>query len=479
MADKPVIVWFRDDFRLADHPALHAGVSSGRPVLCLYIHDEERAGPRRPGGAARWWLHGALDSLDAALRKYGARLALLRGSQEEILEVLAVNLEAAAVYWNRRYDKAGRDIDARLKKSLGSHGVTAKSFNGALLHEPWTIENKAGGAVRVFTSYWKQACRIGDPPLPLPKPEAIRSFPWPGELAARVVSLDALDLKPSAGPDWTQGLAETWIPGEDEALRRLDRFVAGALRGYATRRDRPDAVTTSRLSPSLCFGHISPRQIWHRAKLAVGAGQTDATGRDLDKFLSELGWREFSYHLLYHHPDLGARNLNSRFDAMPWRGDPAALEAWRRGRTGYPLVDAGMRELWASGWMHNRVRMVVASFLIKHLLIDWREGEAWFWDTLVDADPANNAASWQWVAGSGADAAPYFRVFNPVLQGEKHDPEASYVRRWVPELARLPLSHIHKPWQAPANMLRDAGVRLGETYPFPIVDHHQARERAL
>lgn len=472
----PAIVWFRDDLRLADNPALHAAAATKRPLVCVYIHDESTRGVRSLGGAARWWLHGSLQSLHESLTQHGGRLIILRGTSVDALSGLASSVSAQTVYWNRRYDGPGRKIDSSVEAALHKHHVEVASFNGRLLNEPWTIKNKSGKPFRVFTAYWRSVTARGTPDEPLGAPRNLRFHTLPRGLKS--VPLESLDLEPHA-PDWAGGLRTQWHRDEPSAKIHLNRFLKSALREYPVDRDRPDRHGTSRLSPYLCFGNISVRQIWHAARAAVDSHRSPANMRQLDKFLAELGWREFNYHVLYHHPDLAERNFQSRFDPLRWRADRRGLEAWQRGLTGYPIVDAGMRELWTTGWMHNRVRMVAASFLIKHLLIDWRSGEKWFWDTLVDADPANNAANWQWVAGSGADAAPYFRIFNPILQGEKFDPDGAYVRRWVPELARLPSKIIHKPWTAKAKQLAEAGVRLGKTYPHPIVDHDKARTRAL
>jgi deoxyribodipyrimidine photo-lyase len=340
------------------------------------------------------------------------------------------------------------------------------------------VKNQSGKPFRVFTAYWRAVSKLDPPEAPLGAPRTLRFHSLPRQFKLNPVPLTRLGLEPKK-PDWAGGLRDAWTPGESAAHNHLKRFLANALNEYSTDRDRPDRPGTSRLSAYLCCGNISVRQIWHIAHSAVRNDPAPGKQRQLAKFLAELGWREFNYQVLYHHPDLAERNFQSRFDPLRWRADRRGLEAWQRGLTGYPIVDAGMRELWTTGWMHNRVRMVAASFLIKHLLIDWRHGEQWFWDTLVDADPANNAANWQWVAGSGADAAPYFRIFNPILQGEKFDPSGDYVRRWVPELARLPAKLIHKPWTAKAEQLAAAGVRLGKTYPRPIVDHDMARRRAL
>jgi deoxyribodipyrimidine photo-lyase len=350
-------------------------------------------------------------------------------------------------------------------------GVTAQGFPGDLLVRPEAVRSKEGRGLRVFTPFWKRVLALGDPPSPLPAPRALRAGAQLGS-----EPLERFGLEPTK-PDWAAGLRQTWQPGEQSAQARLKQFLQNGVRTYVDERDRPDRDVTSGLSPHLRFGEISPRQIWHAARFAA-AGEARLAS-DIEKFLSELGWREFCRHLLFDHPDLATQNLQTAFDAFPWRRDDAALLAWQRGRTGYPIVDAGMRQLWTTGVMHNRVRMVVASFLVKHLLIDWRDGEAWFWDTLVDADAGNNPANWQWVAGSGADAAPYFRVFNPVLQGEKFDPDGRYVRRWVPELGRLPTPLIHRPWSTSPLEIASAQVELGVTYPRPIVEHGKARTRAL
>jgi deoxyribodipyrimidine photo-lyase len=474
----PAIVWFRDDQRLADNPAFHAAAMSGRPLICIYIHDESGDGPRPLGGAARWWLHGSLAALDHALAEHGGKLFVFRGPAVERVVAFVAAAKADAVYWNRRYHERSRLIDGHVKAALKERNITAESFNGHLLHEPWTVLTRAGAPFRAFTAYWRAACQHAAPEMPLAIPATLKFHPLPESLTAEAVELGDLELEPRA-PDWAQGLRAAWQPGELAGRARLHDFLQTGLRFYASHRDNPDMPATSRLSPYLRFGNLSARQVWHAASAALVSGTSPAHQHDIDKFLAELGWREFCYHLLYHLPDLARCNVRAEFDAMPWRADQAALRAWQRGATGYPIVDAGMRQLWATGWMHNRVRMLTASFLTKHLLIDWREGEAWFWDTLVDADPANNAANWQWVAGSGADAAPYFRIFNPTLQAEKFDPDGDYVKSFVPELVRLPAPLVHSPWKATQDQCAAAGLRLGETYPRPIVDHDEARRRAL
>ncbi|CAD6551567.1 Deoxyribodipyrimidine photo-lyase [Paraburkholderia hiiakae] len=404
----------------------------------------------------------------------------MQGDEAATLDALVTETGAQAVYWNRRYGAAQREVDRALKTSLRERGVAVESFNGQLLNEPWTVLNQSGEPFQVFSAYWRACLRMGDPPPPEGEPERMIFQSLPARLTQRASKLDALGLAPRA-PDWSVGLRAAWPAGEEAALARLRAFLATDLDAYAGERDEPGDAATSRLSPYLAVGAISPRQVWAALRAAQHAHGHGSARRatSAEKFASELGWREFCHYQRYHYADLATRNLRPAFDAMPWRKDTAGLRAWQRGLTGYPLVDAGMRELWHTGWMHNRVRMVVASFLTKHLLIDWRAGESWFWDTLVDADPASNPANWQWVAGSGVDAAPYFRIFNPVLQGQKFDPRGAYVRRWVPELAALPDALVHQPWKANAQQREAAGVRLGKNYPEPVVEHELARQRAL
>lgn len=476
--NSPTIVWFRDDLRLADNPALHHAVTGNSPVLCLYVWDAGVPALRGPGAAARWWLAGSLRSLRDSLRQAGGDLVIMNGPARDIVPNVAKLCGAAAVVWNRRYGADEQAIDASVKATLKAGGIIAQSFNGHLLTEPWNVSSKAGEPLKVFTPYWRAAMAQGTPEAPLPAPTRIHAATCPDELRRFAIDIDSLGLEP-VKPDWAGGMRAEWVRGEAGALARLDRFLKAGLRGYAEDRNRPDLPSTSKLSPHLRFGEISARQCWHAAVHAQATGESVASQNDLDTFLKELGWREFSYYLLHFNPDLARQNYASRFDAFPWREDQEALKSWQRGQTGYPIVDAGMRELYTTGWMHNRVRMIVASFLIKHLMVDWRRGEEWFWDTLVDADPASNAASWQWVAGTGADSAPFFRIFNPIIQGEKFDPDGQYVRRWVPELGNLPNSLIHRPWSAPPQVLAKAGVRLGASYPAPIVDHDMARGRAL
>ena len=472
------LMWFRDDLRVSDQPALTAAVARGKPVAALYILDA--TGDGRPlGAAARWKRHGALLSLEASLAALNVPLILKRGDPAAILDGLVSALGVDAVYWSRRY---GPDVvaqDKALMAGLRTRGVAVASFNGRLLAEPWTVKTRAGGWFKVFTPFCRAARAAGDDLRPLPAPAAAPAHDWPKNLGD---DIDGWGLAPPSPawtePDWTEGLAERWAGGEAAAAARLRGFLDDGFKGYRDGRNLPAAPHVSGLSPYLATGEISPRQARQAALVATEAagGTLDA---DFEAFERELYWRDFSHNLLFFSDGLATQNFQEKFDGFQWASDEAAFQAWAAGRTGYPIVDAGMRELWRTGYMHNRVRMIAASFLAKHLLIDWRRGEEWFWNTLVDADPASNPANWQWVAGSGADAAPYFRIFNPMTQGPKFDPAGDYVRKWVPELAALPSNRLGAPWTAPEHMLSAAGFRLGETYPHPIVDHGVARERAL
>lgn len=467
-SNSPVIVWFRRDLRLADNPALNHALATGRRVLPIYVHDE--GGAARPAGAASlWWLDGSLRALAADLSARGAPLILRRGDSEAELRRLIAETGATTVFLNRLFEPGAWTRDADIAHGLKAEGVDCRGFNGSLLARPGSVLTGSGGPYKVFTPFMKALLSVTVPPEPAPAPTAI-----PG---VRDVASDALDdwaLKPTR-PDWAKGFIGT--PGEAGAAAALTAFVKDGLKTYSRSRDIPGVDGTSRLSPHLHFGELSP---W-RAAAAARAAADDGRVPDAEasKFVAQLGWRDFSAHLLHQFPAMADRAFRPEYDAMPWRHDPAGLAAWQRGQTGFPIVDAGMRQLWATGWMHNRVRMIVGSFLVKDLLIDWREGEDWFWKTLVDADPGNNIQNWQWIAGSGADAAPYFRVFNPVTQGEKFDADGRYVRKWVPELRGLPDRWLHAPWTAPPEILRHAGVRLGHDYPRPIVDHAEARLRAL
>lgn len=424
----PSLVWFRDDLRLADHPALRAALDRDEPIVCVYVLDEESDGVRPLGGAARWWLHHSLAELRERLADRGSALILRRGAAGRVIRDLVDEIGAGAMFWNRRYGGPERDIDAELKADLRDGGVEVASFAANVLFEPWTVTTGAGKHFSVYTPFWNACQEMPAPRKPLPEP---RDVPGPGRAPASD-DLDDWELLPTR-PDWAGGLRERWEPGELAARRRLREFLDDDLGSYDAARDEPTAGATSLLSPRLRWGELSPYTIWHDTLENAGSGAHAASAHG---FLSEVGWREFAWHTLYHFPKLADKNLRSEYDAFPWpRLSPKNLEAWQQGRTGFRMVDAGMKELWVSGYMHNRVRMVTASFLIKNLLIDWRHGEEWFWDTLVDADAANNPFNWQWVAGSGADAAPFFRVFNPELQADKFDKTGQYVREWAPEYA--------------------------------------------
>ncbi len=462
-SDQPAIVWFRDDLRLADHAALHAAIESGRPLVPVFVLDAGSAEPWALGGASRWWLHHSLASLAASLQARGSHLILRRGDAQASITEIAAETGAAAVFTGGSADPWARRVDQAVAEAFGG---TLHRMRTTTLFHPDSVRTKSGGAYSVYTPF-ANACRaLGGPKPPLPAPKQIRTAAAP-----RSDRLDDWGLLP-VRPDWAAGLRDTWTPGEAGAMERAGDFLAHGLPGYAAARDRPAGDGTSMLSPHLHFGEISAGQLWHLAHQRPGSQSRDI-------FIRELLWREFCANLLWHNPDLPRAPLKPEFGKMPWRDDKPALSAWQQGQTGIPIVDAGMRQLWQIGWMHNRVRMIVASFLIKHLMIPWQDGEVWFWDTLVDADLANNAGNWQWVAGCGADAAPYFRIFNPVLQGRKFDLHGDYVRHFVPELSRMDPRHIHAPWEAPAGALAAAGVVLGESYPHPIVDLAEGRTRAL
>ncbi len=459
------VVWFRQDLRVADNPALAAAADRDAPIVALYVLDDTAPGHWSIGSAGRWWLHHSLKSLKHSLEFMGISLVLRHGPAATVVPEIVSELGAAAVYWNRCYEPFAIDRDTRIKSALTKAAVEVKSFSATLLAEPWSIKTQSSTAFRVFSPYWRALLKDGNILRPLKAP-AIRQEPSPvsGD------DLQAWNLLPHH-PDWAAQFSADWKPGEAGAQAQLRQFIEETLAGYPIARNRPGTEGVSRMSPYLHWGEISIRQVWHAAQFHAGPGA--------DAYLRELAWRDFAHHLLWQFPDLPEKPFAQRFSAFPWRTDAKALKAWQRGMTGYPIVDAGMRQLWQTGWMHNRVRMVTASFLVKHLLISWRAGEDWFWDCLVDADLASNAMNWQWIAGSGADAAPYFRIFNPVLQGEKFDGTGEYVRRWVPEIALLPDAWLHKPWMAPPDILARAGVQLGKTYPHPIVDHAAARARAL
>ncbi len=454
--NKPVIMWFRQDLRLAHNPALNAAARAGE-VICLFILDDETPGSWKWGGASRWWLHKSLEALSKTVK-----LVLRRGRADEVLRSVIAETGASCVFFTRDYAPWSAALEARVKAAAEEQGATAHRFGGYLLHEPEAIRSGAGTPFKVYTPFSRACFATGEPRLP--GTETLKV--WDGAVARDdLVDLNLLPTK----PDWSKGFEAAWTPGEAGAQKTLGVFLEKGLAHYADGRDRPDKPYTSRLSPHLHWGEISPAQAWLmvRDEMAKRGGRIDGAG---EKYLKELLWREFSYHIVHHWPGMLTQPFKPEYAEFPWQPNSEALDKWQRGKTGYPIVDAGMRELWATGIMHNRVRMIVASFLIKHLLQPWQEGERWFWDTLVDADVGSNTASWQWVAGSGADAAPYFRIFNPILQGLKFDPDGAYVKKWVPELADMPIEFLHKPWEAP---------RPPKSYPPPIVEHDKARSRAL
>jgi deoxyribodipyrimidine photo-lyase len=472
-AEKSTLVWLRDDLRLDDNPALVAAAATGA-VTALYVLDDSGESGRPLGGAARWWLHHSLSRLAQAFQSHGVTLILRRGPASQIVPEVASALGVSEVHWNRRYYAWSKPLDAAIKQSLTSKGIHVESHKGNVLSEPWEIKTGSGGYFKVFTPFFRAAQPHCDAfaQMELDVPNLIGA----DTAGVQGDTLSDWNLLPQK-PDWSTGLGKMWAPGSIGAASNLNNFIKTGLKGYKDNRNVPSIVGTSRLSPHIKFGEISIRRVWNAAREAMA--QRPELRDDGQTFLSELGWREFSTQLVYHYEDFPDQSWKPEFRQFPWKENQTALTAWQKGQTGYPIVDAGMRELWATGWMHNRVRMIVASLLVKHLLQDWRAGEAWFWDTLVDADIANNAAGWQWVAGSGADASPYFRIFNPMTQGENFDPKGAYVRKWVPELARLPDSLVHRPFDAPREMLNACGVILGKTYPHPIIDHATGRQRAL
>ena len=463
------IVWFRQDLRLQDNPALTEACSRAEQIIPLFIHENDSLGTWSRGSASRWWLHHSLNSLRSQLLKRGLPLVVRRGEALEVLKALMLETSVQSVFWNRLYTPDAIQRDARIKSTLRSDGVEVKTFNSALLFEPWEVLRGNGEPYRVFTPFWKAVQSLGGPPEPLPDPDHFpRSIP-----EIQTLAVEDLELLPRIR--WDEGLYTHWNVGEPGALDSLKGFLDESVVEYDVHRDVPSIPGTSRLSPHLHFGEISPRQIFKAVKR-----RADSFAKGPACFLKEVGWREFAYHLLYHFPHTANEPLDSRFNAFPWmRPESELLWRWQRGQTGFPIIDAGMRELWQTGWMHNRVRMIVGSLLTKNLRMDWREGAQWFWDTLVDADLASNSLGWQWTAGCGADAAPFFRIFNPVLQGQRFDPEGHYVRYWVPEIRNLPDRCIHSPWTARADELAAAGVTLGQSYPFPVVDLQQSRAEAL
>lgn len=463
------VVWFQRSLRLADHPALAHAAERGS-VVPVFVWAPEEEAPWEPGGAHRWWLHESLRTLAADLDAHGSRLVLRTGPTAEALVAVARETGADRVVWQSEAEPHLAARDHEVARALAAAGIHATRFAGQLLHDPEAVRTGGGGPYGVFGPFWRKVkaeVTVGDP---LPVPEMTAPVVWPES-----VDLDRFGLTPHAqdGVDWAATMRETWTPGETGASVRLGTFAGRILTGYDASRDRVSTEGTSRLSPHLHWGEVSPRTVWAAVHAAT------APGEDRDKFLAELAWRDFSYHVLHHNPHTPERPLKPAFERFPWRDSPDGFRAWQRGRTGFPVVDAGMRQLWAEGWMHNRARLITASFLTKDLLISWEAGARHFWDQLCGGDLANNTMGWQWSAGSGADAQPFFRVFNPTAQGERFDPDGTYVRRWVPELAGLSTKWIHRPAEAPAEVLAAAGVRLGETYPRPIVDHAAARKTAL
>lgn len=468
----PVIFWYRQDLRTHDLPGLSAAAATGQPIIPCYILDDISPGQWHIGSASRWWLHHSLLSLDADLAELGGALVLRRGEAMEVLSQLLEETGARDIYCTRMYEPWAAALEQRLHSSFSAQDVCFKRFGGSLLHEPEQIANLSGQPYKVFTPFWRRCRAQPEPALPQPLPDSAAWWTGPVERE----DFNSWQLCPHE-PDWAAQWPQWWTPGDAGAQQKLRAFLDEGLDNYSDGRNHPALDCTTRLSPHLHYGEISPREVWHRARTA--AAHVPALEEEVAKFLSEMGWREFSYHLMHHFPGIPEQAFKAPFRQFPWQADAGKLQAWQRGQTGYPLVDAGMRELWQTGYMHNRVRMIVASFLTKHLLIHWREGANWFWHTLLDADLANNSSGWQWVAGSGADASPYFRIFNPIAQGQKFDAEGAYIRRWVPELSALPDRHLNCPWETPQAVLDEAGIVLGEDYPLPIVEHKAARESAL
>ena len=467
------IVLFRQDLRLHDHPALTAAAQRGA-VIPVFVLDDETCGDWAMGGASRWWLKQSLLNLGSSIAQSGGELVLRQGDTLIALKDIQSQSGADAIYFSRQYQPWSAAMEKAINETFSEDGVEVKRYPGTLLHEPGSVLTGSGTGFKVFTPFWRAALKL-PVTTPLPSP----SVDWSNAVSSSE-DLNSWVLDPAEDtrvPDWAAGWEDIWEPGEDGAHNALEAFLDAPVAHYSEGRDLPARRYTSRLSPHLKFGEISPRQVWASAQQRkLSAPQWTSA---IDKFLAEIGWREFCYQLIDLFDAMPDRPFKDQFAGFPWDNSEEHLKAWQRGMTGYPIVDAGMRELWQTGFMHNRVRMIVASFLTKHLLVHWLEGERWFWDCLLDADIASNACSWQWVAGSGADAAPYFRIFNPIAQGQKFDPEGEYVKRWCPELADMPKKFVHAPWEAPAMTLASAGVELGKTYPEPIVDHKTARQGAL
>ena len=474
MTSSASIVLFHTDLRLADNPALHAALHRGQPLICLYVWDPRAAGFAMPGAASRWWLHHSLQSLSDQLKAAGNGLIIRIGKTCEVLSNLLKDFPNSHVFWNESCEPTSRKIETDILSFSETEKIEAHRFHGNTLIDPSTLFTQTQKPYRVFTPFWKRLQGMLPPSRSLSVPRTLPSQPLE---TLKSTPLDSLKLLPTI--DWAEGLRESWSPGEDGAKKTLKKFLRNPVTVYAVDRDRPDLPHTSHLSPHLHFGEISPGKLWHALQHAKQKNHKAQDRKSYDAYLRQIAWREFSRYLLYHFPHTVDDPLYSTYQAFPWSNNAHALRAWEKGLTGFPIVDAGMRELWHNGWMHNRVRMLTASFLTKNLLLPWQKGAAWFWDTLVDADLANNTMGWQWVAGCGADASPFFRIFNPITQGIKFDPDGRYVRKWVPELSDLPAPWIHQPWEAPPLLLVEANITLGKTYPEPIVDHAEARNRAL
>ena len=463
MTNDVAIHWFRQDLRLSDNPALTAA-SKHQNVLPIYIYDDDLSVEDQMGEASLWWLDHSLKSLNTSL---DGKLSIYQGNSIDVLIDIIKSHDVNAIYWNRCYEPWRIDRDSKLKLLLKDYGIKVESTNGSLLWEPWSVKKDNGKPYRVFTPFYRKGCLKAEPPRePLPMPNNTNYI----HDKKKSLSIDQLELLPNN--PWDTKLSSYWKIGEIGAHKSFQKFIDVGLNQYKDGRNLPAMPYVSRISPHLHFGEISPNQLWHKVR-------SISDNKHVDHFCSELGWREFSYSQLFFNPELPVKNLQSKFDTFPWIDDPSLLKSWQKGETGIPMVDAGMRELWQTGYMHNRVRMIVGSFLIKNLCLHWHHGERWFWNTLVDADLANNSSSWQWVAGCGADAAPYFRIFNPVTQGQKFDPDGTYVRHFVPELSSLPINYLFSPWEAPKDILKESRVKLGSTYPKPIVDLKMSRDRAL
>lgn len=468
MANKATIVWFRKDLRLLDNSALHEAIQREGPVVPVYIWSPEGYGDWAPGGASKWFLHRALESLQKDLRDKGGDLVVMQGEAEASLRKIIEKTGASAVYWNRCYEAPNRERDAAIKKALREDGLEVESFNSSLLNEPHTVSTGSDKPYKVYTPYWR---KVKDRKLQEPVDPDLDALQF-ADCGDLDTSVEALGLLPEL--DWYEKFESRWEVSEQAAAKRLDKFLDGPVDAYDTDRDLPEEDGTSALSPYLHWGLIGPRQVMHRLH-----AKHDLRANGPQVYAKEIYWREFAYNVLYHFPHTPDEPLQEKYADFPWESDKQLLKSWQKGKTGYPIVDAGMRQLYETGWMHNRVRMIVSSLLVKHLLQDWKEGARWFWDTLVDADLASNTLGWQWSGGCGADAAPYFRIFNPITQGKKFDPEGNYVRRWVPELKDVPKNYIHEPWEAPKGVLDKAGCRLGEDYPEPVIEHKEGRARAL